>query len=590
MKPNGLGDVVFESSKSAEEQAAIVEAHKKQAEAAATAAAAAVANPAPSMTPLNLGEPESKESIGKSGWFRIETDTGMQYFWHKKTKKTVWECPEEIKKLVESIDAPTPVAQPVAPPVDQKEAGEGQVFETAEEKLQKLREEMASQAAKDESASEEEEPAKPKLSPEEQAALDRLENFKKMLVEKGVKPFDKYDKWLPKLMHDKRFTTVPLAKRKALFEQCAKVVSQEKKLKEVKERKDTRMGFKELLGEVIKKGKLPVRTHLASEKLEKEFGDDPRWKALAEKDRTKQLVEAINEEQKRKEQERISGRQGFREMLLEKLGKEIKDGKPIPPYRQVVRELRDEPRWKALDDPQEREKIFDQVKEEIESKQKQQKRKRAETEADIVSARRRRQQAVEEEAMMNLFSEKIKTPSEMSWRDAHHKLRDNDRYKAIKLDEDDKKRVWEAYKQDLMEMRRRAFLDRLTTFSRGKSGIGPEMSFADVKKKVDEVDKSFIGVPESILREAWEEWRRKAAEDEAFAFKQWIQRCEHFFAPTVSLQGPGHQMLIERISGDARYERMAFWPEERDKLIKQRVQLVMDLRSGPGLKPEDMDV
>merc|ERR1712048_329574 len=64
-----------------------------------------VASPTPVKdSKTQMGEPESWESIGKTGWLRVETDKGFKYFFHKKSKKTSWSCPKEIAREVAELD------------------------------------------------------------------------------------------------------------------------------------------------------------------------------------------------------------------------------------------------------------------------------------------------------------------------------------------------------------------------------------------------------------------------------------------------------------------------------------------------------
>merc|ERR1711972_458237 len=57
-----------------------------------------------------LGEIDSWESIGRTGWQRVETENGFRYFYHKKKKKTSWECPKEIAAEVAELDGVLGVA------------------------------------------------------------------------------------------------------------------------------------------------------------------------------------------------------------------------------------------------------------------------------------------------------------------------------------------------------------------------------------------------------------------------------------------------------------------------------------------------
>ena len=152
-------------------------------------------SPAPGSMKDRIGEPESWETIGKTGWSRVQTDKGFTYFYHKKQKKTSWTCPPEIERDVAELDgclAPEPVEEEKPAVVEAPEAEE-QTLSKAEKRAQQVEEQQ--KIAKDK---------------------EKIRNFKQLLIEKGVKGFDKYEKWLPRLVHDPRFTAIAVQKDRNL--------------------------------------------------------------------------------------------------------------------------------------------------------------------------------------------------------------------------------------------------------------------------------------------------------------------------------------------------------------------------------------
>merc|ERR1711972_1096968 len=81
-----------------------------------------------------LGEIDSWESIGRTGWQRVETEKGFRYFYHKKKKKTSWECPKEIAAEVAELDGVLGVAAPEPAASAKAPAGDTAKKETADAK------------------------------------------------------------------------------------------------------------------------------------------------------------------------------------------------------------------------------------------------------------------------------------------------------------------------------------------------------------------------------------------------------------------------------------------------------------------------
>ncbi|KAK1304643.1 Pre-mRNA-processing protein 40C [Acorus calamus] len=79
---------------------------------------------------------------------------------------------------------------------------------------------------------------------------DYIFQFKEMLKERGVAPFSKWDKELPKILFDPRFKAVPgYDTRKALFEQFVKTRAEEERKEKRAAQKAAVEGFKHLLEE-----------------------------------------------------------------------------------------------------------------------------------------------------------------------------------------------------------------------------------------------------------------------------------------------------------------------------------------------------
>eukprot|EP00929_Paragymnodinium_shiwhaense_P120392 TRINITY_DN9231_c0_g1_i1.p1 TRINITY_DN9231_c0_g1~~TRINITY_DN9231_c0_g1_i1.p1 ORF type:complete len:870 (+),score=268.88 TRINITY_DN9231_c0_g1_i1:113-2722(+) len=558
------------------------------------------APPAAETLKRKLGEVESWETIGKTGWLRVETENGFKYFYHKKSKKTAWECPREIAKEVAELDgvlgfqAPDEAegaqdagksaeggagltnGPPGAPEAGGEVAGES-AAEAEEVPLTKAEKKAKAEAKKEAEKNAAE-------------AKNRLMNFKNMMMEKGVKAFDKYETWLPKLIHDSRFTVVPSKDRKTVFETLAKRIDAEKKKKATAEKKTGRDGFRQLLAEAEKAELLtdqPVAQVLR--KLERKFDEDSRWKGLLAKERERLITEAIQELSKKKKDETEKSQYAYRQLVQETLRGHEQD--PLP-WRDARRKMEKDPRWAPVSSV-EREKLYEQAAKDAKAASRQKQRRSRQEQEEVESLRKKRRLGESEDDLRNLLAEKVKAPYCLDWDDVKTALRD--RLKDNGLSEGEQERIFEEYKQKMIEARREQFLTLLTNTP--AELIGPEMDFELVLARscVDpSVAKLFSVLPEVVLQSAWQEWRDQAQQLAIESCKQWLRSCEHFRGKEAVTEGGAEfEHLYQLLSQDIRFRRLAHSEEQQRRLISERLQELRDRRAkgkaGMAAEEEDED-
>ncbi|CAK0839119.1 unnamed protein product [Prorocentrum cordatum] len=221
----------------------------------------------------------------------------------------------------------------------------------------------------------------------------QLSNFKQLLLEKGVR----YEKWLPKLLHDKRFTAVPSAQRKALFEALAKRIDGEKRKEKATTKRSGKELFNELLEKADKQGIFQERTlEAAQRKLEKRFGSDEHWGALPARERDKAVSELFAERSKRLQQEREAEQREFRALVAHVLrGRE--DRPPL--WRDVRKQLEKDERWgSSAISLVERERTYDQLSRELMAARKQRNQRQREDATELERTRKKRRLATAEGA------------------------------------------------------------------------------------------------------------------------------------------------------------------------------------------------
>jgi len=523
-----------------------------------------------------LGEPETWETIGKTGWLRVETENGYQYFYHKKTKRTSWTCPDGISKEVAELDGALgagtdcvrgdPGAVEAPGGVDAGgDDGDGDNVLVGGSQLSRMEKAEARQRH---------------VEAEQRAAKerDRLRNFRQMLIEKGVKAFDKYEKWMPKLIHDARFTAVPgQAARKTLFEALAKQLDSERRKQTAAAKRGGREAFREVLAKADKLGLLRDRTaSLVQRMLERHFGEDDAWDAVPERDRERLIAEAVEESTARWAKNREGACRDFRELISGLLhGRE----QAPPPWHVMRKRLQDDPRWAAMESASECERLYEQVVRELDASRRQWLRRQRQDDEEMDAARKKRRLTAAEESLHNLFAERIKAPYLMEWTDAMSALGENRQLRDCELHPYEQERVWIEYKRSANDARRQAFLLRLTNTSADL--VGPEMSFEQVlERSTDGASaKAFAGVPEDVLRSAWEEWREKAHVMAVEVCRQWLRSCEHFRdAEGVCVGTSEFEGLLAKLRDDVRFRRLGHQPQEQRRLVVERIEELRHFR------------
>lgn len=206
----------------------------------------------------DVGKPESFEALGQTDWCRVQTSTGHKYFFNKKTKQATWMIPEEVKNIVERLDKAAAaldafddfempdeddgeqrreqqrnnairqqalgiqILQQQQQKANQTSAGNGDTSSTNAQQRQPEEEQDTESSSDDDSAAEE----NPELEALKSLAR-RMEDFKQMLREENFGPFAVYEKCLPRLVYQPRFSAITAEQRRRLFDHCIKELAAE---------------------------------------------------------------------------------------------------------------------------------------------------------------------------------------------------------------------------------------------------------------------------------------------------------------------------------------------------------------------------
>lgn len=298
--------------------------------------------------------------------------------------------------------------------------------------------------------------------------------FKEMLKERGVAPFSKWEKELPKIVFDPRFKAIPsYSLRRSLFEHYVKTRVEEERKEKRAAQKAAIEGFKRLLDEASEH--IDHKTDYQT--FRKKWGDDPRFLALDRKDREHLLNERVLPLKRaavEKAQEiRAAAVSSFKSMLREKGDITVNSR-----WSRVKDSLRDDPRYKSVKH-EDREVLFNEyisdlraVEEEVEREAKakrdeqdkikererelRKRKEREEQEMERVRLKVRRKEAVV--SFQALLVETIKDP-QASWTESKSKLEKDPQGRASNpdLDSSEMEKLFRDHMKTLQERCSREF-------------------------------------------------------------------------------------------------------------------------------------
>ncbi|XP_048428823.1 pre-mRNA-processing protein 40C-like isoform X2 [Pyrus x bretschneideri] len=288
--------------------------------------------------------------------------------------------------------------------------------------------------------------------------------FKEMLKERGVAPFSKWEKELPKIVFDPRFKAIPSHEaRRSLFEHYVKTRAEEERKEKRAAQKAAIEGFKQLLDEALE----DIDHNTDYQGFRKKWGNDPRFEALDRKDREHLLNERVlplkRATEEKAQAERAAAAAGFKSMLKEKgditvssRWSRLKDSlRNDPRYKNVRHEDREVlfnehiSGLKAVEEEAEREakaKRDEQEKLRERERELRKRKEREEQETERVRLKVRRKEAVA--TFQALLVETIKDP-QASWTGSKPKLEKDPQRRAANPDldpSDMEKLFWEHVK------------------------------------------------------------------------------------------------------------------------------------------------
>ncbi|XP_021302845.1 pre-mRNA-processing protein 40C isoform X2 [Sorghum bicolor] len=299
---------------------------------------------------------------------------------------------------------------------------------------------------------------------------DCIRQFKEMLKERGVAPFSKWERELPKIVFDPRFKAIPShSTRRAIFDHYVRTRAEE-------ERKEKRAALKaavEAYKELLEEASEDINQKTDYQEFKRKWGADPRFEALDRKEREVLFNEKVKAVQEKVQSMRKAVNADFKSML-----RESKDITSTCRWAKVKENFRSDPRYKAMKH-EERETIFNEYIVELKSAEQEaeqaakakvdeqaklkereretrKRKEREEQEMERVKMKIRRKEAVS--SYQALLVEMIKDPK-ASWTESKPKLEKDPQGRARNPDlgQGDAEKLFRDHVKDLYERRVRDF-------------------------------------------------------------------------------------------------------------------------------------
>ncbi|KAF0930238.1 hypothetical protein E2562_030880 [Oryza meyeriana var. granulata] len=293
---------------------------------------------------------------------------------------------------------------------------------------------------------------------------DCIRQFKEMLKERGVAPFSKWEKELPKIVFDPRFKAIPShSTRRAIFDHYVRTRADEER----KEKRAAQRAAVEAYKQLLEEASEDINSNKDYQEFKRKWGTDPRFEALDRKERDALFNEKVKSIEEKVQSMRNAVKTDFKSML-----RESKDITSTSRWTKVKENFRSDTRYKAMKH-EEREDAFNEYIAELKSAEKEaeqaakaksdeqaklkereremrKRKEREEQEMERVKLKIRRKEAVS--SYQALLVEIIKDPK-ASWTESKPKLEKDPQGRAVNPDlgKGDAEKLFRDHVKDLYE-------------------------------------------------------------------------------------------------------------------------------------------
>eukprot|EP01103_Thecamoeba_quadrilineata_P011773 TRINITY_DN2882_c0_g1_i1.p1 TRINITY_DN2882_c0_g1~~TRINITY_DN2882_c0_g1_i1.p1 ORF type:complete len:805 (-),score=233.01 TRINITY_DN2882_c0_g1_i1:29-2443(-) len=402
----------------------------------------------------------------------------------------------------------------------------------------------------------------------------QIEVFKTMLREKGITPFSKWDKDMPKLVFDPRFQVIPISERKGVFEAFVKNRTDEQRQEKRALQKAKLDAFNALLDEHASLFKADATLEQLKTKLEK----DKRWKGVDPKERTAILTARLQPLKAAEASLSHQKKEQFLQMLKE-LSSSVMNR--ASRWYRIKDLIKSDPRYKAILSESEKEALFHSHLKSLlnppESSSQQPDKKAAsvirEREKEVGKMREREKRELRRKKISlwhdtatstftNLLTEKIKKP-EISWEEAQQILVSDSRFDCV-LSPEEKESIFQDHLNSFYENRRKDFRTQLIDlYQSGKIDVAA--TWPKVQPLIAEMKGTKLSEKEQ--EEVFELFRRDIVTSVKTDFVALLREAKILlpYPPSAA----SYEKAKNLLQGDQRWTALDGLPEDREKLVME---------------------
>ncbi|XP_060740597.1 transcription elongation regulator 1a isoform X2 [Tachysurus vachellii] len=544
-------------------------------------------------------KPVATNPIPGTPWCVVWTGDDRVFFYNPTTRMSMWERPEE---LVGRADVDKSIQEP--PHKRGQDNGPKSVIVKQEQELaatedtsedepssakkRKLEEKMEADLEKEAAVEAELRAARERaVVPQE----TRMNQFKDMLLERGVSAFSTWEKELHKIVFDPRYLLLNPKERKQVFDQYVKTRAEEER----KEKKNKLMQAKEDFRRMMEEARLGVRTTFSE--FATKHARDARFKAIEKmKDRESIFIEFMTSLKKKEKENSKNRGEKVRQDFFELLSDHHVDGQQR--WSKVKEKMETDPRYKAVETSAAREELFKSFVEKLAKNSNSEKEKELEKQARIEASLRERERTVQrfrseqtkeidrereqhkrEEAVQHfkaLMSDMVRS-SDASWSETRRSLRKDHRWETSSLlEREERERLFNEHIEALAKKKKELFRQLLdetptitltSTWKEVKKGIKEDprcMKFSSSDRKKQREFEDYIK-DKHISAKA--DFRTLLKETKFITYKsrKLIQESEqHLMDMTKILQNDKRYLVLDCMS-DERHKLIMAYVEELER-------------------------
>uniref|UniRef100_A0A4W4FZX6 Transcription elongation regulator 1 n=1 Tax=Electrophorus electricus TaxID=8005 RepID=A0A4W4FZX6_ELEEL len=420
-------------------------------------------------------KPVATNPIAGTPWCVVWTGDDRVFFYNPTTRLSMWDRPDE---LVGRADVDKLIQEPPHKrgPDDVKKTED---LEAAMEEAQDEEPTKAKKRKKDE-VKETDAEKEAAVEAELKAARDRavvplearLNQFRDMLLERGVSAFSTWEKELHKIVFDPRYLLLNPKERKQVFDQYVKTRAEEER----KEKKNKLMQAKDDFKKMMEDTRLNIRTTFSE--FASKHAKDPRFKNIEKmKDREALFTEFMTAFRKKEKEDSKNKGEKVSQDFFDLLSDHHVDIQQR--WSKVKDKLETDQRYKAVESSAAREELYRQYAEKQAKNVDTEKEKELERQARIEASLREREREVQrarseqtkeidrereqhkrEEAIQHfkaLMSDMVRS-TDASWADTRRNLRKDHRWESASLlERHEKEKLFEEHVEALTKRKKEQF-------------------------------------------------------------------------------------------------------------------------------------